>query len=143
MIEYKIGLQGMEWPKLFEFYKTIGMMRRLVEAGRFDLMQTAFERSYKVATAWDGQKLVAAGRMLSDGICYGSIFDVGVLPEYRKKGVGKGLMLTLLQGDEEHMPIHLTSTFGNEEFYRKLGFRKHKTAYSKYPFETEYLEKES
>jgi predicted N-acetyltransferase YhbS len=38
------------------------------------------------------------------------------------------------------MPIHLTSTFGNEEFYKKLGFKKHKTAYAKYPFQSKYLE---
>jgi len=43
-------------------------------------------------------------------------------------------MNVLLKG-EEHMPIHLTSTFGNEDFYKKLGFKKHKTAYAKYPYE--------
>jgi len=67
-------------------------------------------------------------------LCYGIVFDVAVLPEYQKKGIGKGLMNVLLKG-EEHMPIHLTSTFGNEDFYKKLGFKKHKTAYAKYPYE--------
>ena len=38
------------------------------------------------------------------------------------------------------MSIHLTSTFGNEDFYKKLGFKKHKTAYSKYPFPSKYIE---
>jgi predicted N-acetyltransferase YhbS len=77
--------------------------------------------------------------MLSDGICYGAVFDVGVLPEYQKKGVGKGLMALLLEG-EENISIHLSSTFGNESFYKKLGFKKHKTAYAKYPFQSKYLE---
>jgi ribosomal protein S18 acetylase RimI-like enzyme len=31
--------------------------------------------------------------MLSDGICYASIFDVGVLPKYQKKGIGKGFWI--------------------------------------------------
>jgi hypothetical protein len=48
-------------------------------------------------------------------------------------------MNEILNG-EEHMPIHLTSTFGNEDFYKILGFKKHKTAYSKYPFKTDYVE---
>ncbi|WP_242835761.1 hypothetical protein [Clostridium sp. DL-VIII] len=27
-----------------------------------------------------------------------------------------------------------------ENFYKKFGFKKHKTAYAKYPFESKYLE---
>ena len=77
--------------------------------------------------------------MISDGVCYGAIFDVGVLPEYQKKGIGRGVMNELLKGND-NIPIHLTSTFGNEEFYKKLSFKKHKTAYSRYPFKTDYVE---
>jgi len=36
--------------------------------------------------------------------------------------------------------ISLTSTFGNEAFYEKLGFRRQKAAFGKYPFPSEYLE---
>ena len=43
--------------------------------------------------------------MLSDGICYGMIFDVGVLPEYQKSGIGKGLIAEL-QKDNHHLCIH-------------------------------------
>ena len=48
-------------------------------------------------------------------------------------------MEALLRGNE-HLLVYLTSTFGNEGFYSKLGFKKHKTAYAKYPCESEYLE---
>ena len=77
--------------------------------------------------------------MLSDGVCYGTIYDVGVLEAYQGQGVGKGIMEALLKGSG-HLLVYLTSTFGSEEFYRKLGFKKHKTAYAKYPHESEYLE---
>lgn len=77
--------------------------------------------------------------MLSDGVCYGMIFDVGILQEYRNQNIGKKLIGELLKG-EEHLCIHLTSTFGNEEFYKKLGFMKHKTAFAKYPFKSDYLQ---
>lgn len=115
------------------------MLKRFIESKEFNKIQSAFQVSYKVVTAWEGNTLVGSCRMLSDGICYGAVFDVRVLPEYQKKGIGKGLMGLLLKG-EEHMTIHLTSTFGNEGFYKKLGFKKHKTAYSKYPFESKYVE---
>ncbi len=48
-------------------------------------------------------------------------------------------MNELMKGNE-HICIYVTSTFGNEPFYSKLGFKKHKTAYAKYPYESEYLE---
>ena len=139
MILYKIGLENIEWDKLFELYKRVGLLKRFIENNEYHKIQSGFEKSYKVVTAWEDENLIGACRMLSDGICYGSIFDVGVLPEYQKRGVGKNLMSTLLKG-EDYMPIHLTATFGNEEFYKKLGFKKHKTAYSKYPWKTMYTE---
>ena len=104
----------------------------------YNKIRTAFEQSYKIVSAWNDDNLIGAARMLSDGICYGMIFDVGVLPEYQKLGIGKGL-ITELQKDKEHLCIHLTATFGNEEFYKKLGFKTHKTAFAKYPYESDYL----
>lgn len=139
MIVYKIGLKDIEGSLLLNLYERAGLQKRLVQNKESEKIKTAFERSYKVVTAWDGEMLIGACRMLSDGICYAAIFDVGVLPEYQKKGIGKRLMQELLNGEED-MPIHLTSTFGNEDFYKKLGFKKHKTAYSKYPFDTNYVE---
>lgn len=139
MIAYKVGLKCIGWHELFNLYEKAGLLGRFVKNKEFDKIQSAFESSYKIVTAWDGELLVGAGRMLSDGICYGSIFDVGVLPEYQRKGIGKEIMNKILNG-EDHMPIHLTSTFGNEDFYKTLGFKKHKTAYSKYPFKTDYVE---
>ncbi|HEY8888793.1 MAG TPA: GNAT family N-acetyltransferase [Clostridium sp.] len=139
MISYKLGLEYINWSELFDLYKKVGMLKRFIENREFDKIQSAFQKSYKVVTACDGERLIGSCRMLSDGICYGAVFDVAVLPEYQKIGVGKGLMNLLLK-EEELMTIHLTSTFGNEEFYKKLGFKKHKTAYSKYPFESKYVE---
>jgi len=40
----------------------------------------------------------------------------------------------------ENLSIHLTSRFGVEGLYRKLGFKKHKNAYARYPYRSEYLE---
>jgi len=139
MYSYKLGLEYINWSELFDLYKKVGMLKRFIENRDFDKIQSAFQKSYKVVTAWDEKRLIGSCRMLSDGICYGAIFDVAVLPEYQKKSVGKGLMNLLLK-KEESMTIHLTSTFGNEDFYKKLGFKKHKTAYSKYPFESKYVE---
>ncbi len=139
MVSYKLGVADMDWSQLFNLYKRVGLLRRFIEGKEFDKIQSAFQKSYKVSTAWEGNILVGSCRMISDGLCYGAVFDVGVLPEYQKKGIGKGMMNLLLKG-EEHISVHLTSTFGNEDFYKKLGFKKHKNAYAKYPYESIYLE---
>ena len=97
MISYKLGLENINWSELFDLYKKVGMLKRFIENREFDKIESAFEKSYKVVTAWDGENLIGSCRMLSDGICYGAVFDVAVLPKYQKKGVGKGLMNLLLK----------------------------------------------
>ena len=92
----------------------------------------AFSSSFVVATAWDQDRLIGCGRMISDGRMYSGIFDVVVDPEFQKRGVGRALMELLISKAPETC-IHLTSTFGNENFYAKLGFKKHKTAMALYP----------
>ncbi|MDC0559140.1 GNAT family N-acetyltransferase [Candidatus Izimaplasma bacterium] len=92
-----------------------------------------------MVTAWDGDNLVGAGRMISDGYCYGWIHDIGVLESYRKRGIGKGVMDALMK-EKESLLFGLTSSFMAVDFYNSLGFKKHKTAMAKYPGKSTYLE---
>ncbi|MDR3682067.1 MAG: GNAT family N-acetyltransferase [Flavipsychrobacter sp.] len=131
-------MNSIDWPQLFDLYDIVGLVAGYGRKKDYVKIRTAFEHSYKVVTAWNNDNLVGAVRMLSDGICYGMIFDVGVLPEYQKLGIGRGLV-TELQKENQHLCIHLTSTFRNEEFYKILGFKAHKTAFAKYPYESDYL----
>ena len=139
MIEYKTGTDLINWDLLVDlYYETdgvvgLGKQRNLVK------IKKAFLTSYKVVTAWDGEKIIGSGRMISDGECYGWIHDMGIHPEYQGKGIGKDLMNELMRGNE-NLLIGLTSAFGAEEFYYKLGFKKHKSALAKYPGKSIYLE---
>ena len=102
-------------------------------------IKEAFLSSYRVVTAWDGDRIVGAGRLLSDGVCYGWIHDMAVLPDLRKQGIGRDIVEGLLEGNERQL-IGLTSSFEAVGFYRRLGFKKHKTAHAKYPGPSIYLE---
>lgn len=139
MVEYKTGINSVDWNALGHLYEEVGLVAGFGKKRDIGAIRQAFQSSYKVVTAWKDGKQVGAGRMISDGLCYGTIYDVGVFQACRKQGIGKGIMEALLRGDE-HLLVYLTSTFGNEGFYSKLGFKKHKTAYAKYPSESEYLE---
>ncbi len=138
MITYHFGTEAIDWPALYALYDAVGLVGNLAAQKRYDEIRTAFERSFKVVTAWDDGCLIGAGRMVSDGICYASIFDVGVLPSHQGRGAGRGIMEALLD-DARHLRTYLTSTFGKEGFYEKLGFRKHKTAYALLPGPSEYV----
>ncbi len=139
MIEYRIGTSCIDWDMLTELYGQVGLVANHGKEREGALVREAFEASSKVVTAWNNDELIGAGRMLTDNICYGTIFDVGVLPTFQKNGIGKGIVLELMKG-KENLCIYLTSTFGNEQFYGKLGFRRHKTGMAKYPYDSEYLE---
>lgn len=96
------------------------------------MVNDAFSASFAVATAWKDDRLIACGRVISDGQMYSGIFDVVVDPEFQKQGVGRAIMNRLIS-KVRGTCIHLTSTFGNEAFYHRLGFKRHKTAMAIYP----------
>lgn len=139
MITYKTGTDVIDWDSLMQLYCETDGVIGLARAGNLPEIKEAFLNSYRVVTAWDKDRIVGAGRMISDGVCYGWIHDMAVLPDLQKQGVGKGIMAALLDGNEKLL-IGLTSSFDAAEFYRKLGFKKHKTAHAKYPGKSVYLE---
>jgi len=87
VINFKTGIDCIKWSQLFQLYDKVGLVAGLAKSREYDKIKDSFVRSYKVVTAWDGETLVGAGRLLSDGICYGMIFDLGVLPEYQRRGL--------------------------------------------------------
>jgi len=55
-------------------------------------IRRAFQNSYRFVIAWDSEIIIGAGRMISDGECYGWIHDMAVLPSYRKQGIGRTIL---------------------------------------------------
>jgi aralkylamine N-acetyltransferase len=139
MIIYKNGTDIINWESLIELYFVTDGVRGFGKRKDQDKIKKSFLNTYKVITAWEGDKIIAAARLLSDGICYGWIHDVAVHPELQKKGIGQNLINKLIEGNEDLL-FGLTSSFGAEEFYYKLGFRRHKTAFAKYHGKSIYLE---
>ncbi len=76
------------------------------------------------AGAFDGEKLVGMGRALSDGVSDAYIQDVIVLERYRRKGLGRDIVQTLVQGLKQKGIdwIGLVAEPGTAYFYKSLGF---------------------
>lgn len=138
MIIYKTEINKLDWKKLIDLYDETNMCIGLGRMRETEKIRRAYQNSYKFVTAWGSGIIVGAGRMISDGECYGWIHDIAVLSSYRKQGVGRAIVEKLLEGNETLL-IGLTSSFEAVDFYTKLGFNKHKTAMAKYPGRSDYF----
>ncbi len=127
--DLKYGYDPSWLQPMLEIFNKTEMKRDKKRAAKIN---QAFLNSQVVTSCWLDSKLVAIGRMITDFEMYSAIFDVVVDPGFQKQNLGRKLMIALIEKAPETC-IHLTSTFGNEAFYHKLGFRFHKTAMALYP----------
>ena len=135
-IVYKFGFQD-EWlDQIIALHNKTEMRRDPAQRDRY---LRAYKCRHTIVTAWLNEILVGFGSMISDGAMYSCIFDIVIDPDLQRRGIGRELVNRILESASGTF-VHLTSTFGNERFYEKLGFKRHKTAYAKYPWESEYLE---
>lgn len=134
MIEVKEGLKE-NWIEIFFQQINQTSMKR----DDFDKFKKAYESRNVIISLWEHDNLVAFGSMLTDWTMNSIIYDVVVNKNYERQGYGKRVMKELMNRAPESR-FYLTSTFGNEDFYKKLGFKKHKTAFALYPTDSPYLE---
>ena len=74
-----------------------------------------------VISAWNGNHLIGAVRVLSDTMFRSIIYDLLVLPEYQNKGIGKELIKRCI----EHFPSSewlVQTTKEISGYYEKNGF---------------------
>jgi len=89
-------------------------------------LKDALLNSWHVVTAYEEDKPVGIGRILSDGIVQALICDLIVLPEYQGRGIGAGILKQLLQKckDNEILLVQLFAARGKDGFYKKFGFEE-------------------
>jgi GNAT superfamily N-acetyltransferase len=91
-----------------------------------DTLYEAIKNSWYIVTMYEDNKLVASGRIVSDGFIQCFICEMIVLPEYQNKGIGSRVMNELLQHCKVN-GIHwvqLACAKGKKGFYNKFGFRE-------------------
>jgi ribosomal protein S18 acetylase RimI-like enzyme len=119
-------MAAVDWERLSIVFKRAPLGNRNA-AG----LRKVFRNSGVRCFAWDGEELIGAGRAITDGVRYAVIFDVVLLPEYQGKGIGKRIM-TFLAKRAKAANILLHAVPGKEGFYRRLGYRKMKTAMARF-----------
>jgi len=137
-VSFSNSIENVEWSRMKEIYHSVGWTNHNEEK-----IKKVFQSSNVVAIAYDEDNISGFGRALSDGVFNAAIYDVVVDEQYQNKGIGQKVIKNLLAQLDDISCVHLVSTAGNEEFYRKAGFRKMKTGMARYLNRTlaeEYLE---
>lgn len=91
-----------------------------------------FINSTLVISAWDGEKLVGAVRVLSDTIFRSTIYDLVVDPEYQGKGIGGEILRRCLR----HFPTSewlVQTTEQVASYYERNGFKVSKDVFLSIP----------
>ena len=74
-------------------------------------------------TGWDGPRLVAFARVLTDGIYRATLWDVVVDAAYQGRGVGEGLMGVILSHPVlSRVEKFWLNTRDKQKFYERFGF---------------------
>jgi len=85
------GTQHIDWEELCKIFIRAPLGTRDPKR-----LQHASENSHTVVSAFVDGRLIGFGRAISDGEYQSAIYDVVVLPEFQKKGIGISIMNDLL-----------------------------------------------
>ena len=84
--------------------------------------QLVLERTACFVAAWDGDTLIGFGRVFAD-VYWAQILDVMTHPDYRRRGVAKGVVSRLISyADKEQLSLMLIAAGGLEKLYARFGF---------------------
>ncbi len=109
--------------QLFELFETTGWNAEYgVDA---DQLYSVFQNSWYYISAYDNDRLVGVGRLISDGLLHALILDMIVHPEYQLKGIGRRILEDLVDKCKaaKIRDIQLFCVKGKKGFYEKNGFR--------------------
>jgi GNAT superfamily N-acetyltransferase len=112
-----------DWDEMSELYRIAPLGNKSGE-----WLKKAYSNSMFTCIAFDGGKIVAAGRAVADGVDCSYLCDIVVHPAYQGTGLGKELIQRLIALSEGHRKIILYAVPGREPFYEKFGFRRMNTA---------------
>jgi len=89
-----------------------------------DNLIQALRSSWYVLCAYDGEKLVGFGRLVSDGVLHAMVYELIVLPEYQGQGIGGKILQKLVDKCQEAdvRDVQLFCARGKRSFYEKRGF---------------------
>ena len=105
--------------ELLELRRAVGWAE--VGAGD-DEVRDALGRTWNVTVRDDSGRLVAVARVLDDGVFYATLWDMLVLPEYHRRGVGTRMLSLVLERCRGRQIVSLVATPAGRPLYERAGF---------------------
>lgn len=133
--EIRYDITSVDWQKVADTLKSVGMAY-----GEADLHRRAFAASHTTIFVYHENELIGFGRAISDGAYQAAVYDVAVVPEFQKKGIGTIIMKRILER-VAGCNVILYAAPGKEEFYQSMGMRKMKTAMALFKSQAAMVEK--
>jgi predicted N-acetyltransferase YhbS len=92
-------------------------------------VQAMLQHANLLCTAWDGEKLVGVARSVTDFeyCCY--LSDLAVDEQYQRQGIGKELIKLTQSKLGGKAKLILLSAPAAENYYPKIGFEAHRSAW--------------
>lgn len=119
MLVYRSDIPAKE--DIFEFYEDMGWNEALGLSAQE--LHLAMKGSFYGIYVYDDSKLIATGRLISDGVTNAYMCGLGVRPEYRQHGVGREIINKLSQFTKEHsLHLQFICTDDMKPYYEKIGF---------------------
>jgi GNAT superfamily N-acetyltransferase len=111
-----------------------------------DRVSMALERSDFITVAQMDSLTIGMARIVHDGL-QALVMDVIVLPEYQGRGIGKELMIHVMEyldelSREGGIFVNLLSAQGRESFYEQFGFERRPNE-KRGPGMTQWISKEA
>jgi GNAT superfamily N-acetyltransferase len=91
-----------------------------------DQFMDIIEQSWYYVSAYDDDRLIGFGRIVSDSLLHAVIFDAIVEPTYQGQGIGRRIMADLVSKCREAKirDVQLFCAPGKVGFYEKCGFAR-------------------
>ena len=115
-IEYSTSTASVDWHEL-----KADLAADYFDNGRTaEQMEHSFDASYRYVFGRDGDRIVGAGRVISDGVCNAYLVDMWTHSAYRRRGIGRRMLEMLCDGlAGQHLYLF---TDDAEAFYAACGF---------------------
>jgi ribosomal protein S18 acetylase RimI-like enzyme len=112
--------------QIIGLYDNAGLPRPTYDKER---IQTMFDNSNLIVTAWDNDLLVGVSRSITDWVwaCY--LSDLAVRDEYKKEGIGRQLIRLTKEKVGDQSMVLLLSVPTAMEYYPKVGFKKQESSF--------------
>lgn len=112
---------------IIDLYDKAGLPRPTRDSAR---IQTMYDHSNLVVTAWDNERLIGVSRSITDWVwsCY--LADLAIHPDYQKMGIGKELIRLTKEKLGAKCMILLLSVPDAMTYYPKIGMVKEDRAFT-------------